>query len=213
MIYPSELAQKTRGMFKPRSVVPVLEITDAAHAEPLAHALRAGGITVIEITLRTDAALEAIARISKMDGIVVGAGTILSAQHAQLAIDNGAAFLVSPGSMTTLINTCTKLEVPYLPGASTVSEMMQLYEHGFSFQKFFPAEISGGTKMLASIAPVLQDITFCPTGGITTDNKQSYFSLSNVHCVGGSWIAPKNLIETQNWPAIERNAQQAQSRR
>ena len=190
-------------------VIPVIEIGNAELALPLAEALMAGGINVIEITLRTPQALDAIAAIAGVSDLHVGAGTLLTAKDVACAKLAGANFGVSPGSTSQLINAADKENMPLLPGAATPGEVAQLKQHGFSIQKFFPAEPAGGCKMLKAIAGPLQDIQFCPTGGVSLDNVEDYLSLPNVICVGGSWIASKRLIADQNWPQIEANARVA----
>lgn len=190
-------------------VVPVIEIGDPKHAVPLAQALLRGGIHVIEITLRTPQALDAIHAVSGIDGLCVGAGTLLSAKDVANAKNAGATFGVSPGSTQELIEACKNQDLPFLPGAATPSEVANLKNHGFEIQKFFPAEAAGGIPMLKAIAGPMQDITFCPTGGVSIENALNYLSLPNVICVGGSWIASKQLIADQAWDTIEANAKAA----
>lgn len=189
------------------AVIPVVEIEDSSQARPLADALLRGGIEVIEITLRTEHALEAIAAISDMPNLVVGAGTILTAESLKSAKSAGAKFGVSPGTTRSLIEAIHQENLPFLPGAATPSEVAQLMEQGFSIQKFFPAEQAGGIAMLKAIAGPLPEIQFCPTGGISQDRIEEYLELPNTLCVGGSWIASKQLIAEQNWEQIESNAQ------
>lgn len=190
-------------------VVPVIEIEDADLARPLAEALMAGGIHTIEITLRTPQALDAIKAVSDIQNLHVGAGTLLTAQDAKSAKEAGASFGVSPGSTPELIEACKFEKLPFLPGAATPSEVANLQGNGFDIQKFFPAEAAGGIAMLKAIAGPLQDIRFCPTGGVSPDNAQDYLALSNVICVGGSWIAPRKLIAEKAWNQIEANAKTA----
>lgn len=190
-------------------VIPVLVLDDAAKARPLAEALIAGGLPVLEVTLRTEAALDVIAEMAKAPGGIVGAGTVLSAQDAANAKAAGAKFAVSPGATDKLIEACERESLPLLPGAATATEAMALLERGYRVQKFFPAEASGGAKALKAIGAPLPQITFCPTGGISPDNAQDYLSLPNVACCGGSWVAPKDLIAAENWPAITALAKEA----
>ena len=196
-----------------QQVMPVLVVDDEAHALPLARALAAGGLKRIEITLRTKAALGAINKIrSEAPEVFVGAGTVLNSANLSDAISAGAQFVVSPGSTSSLRQDLRDCQVPTLPGAATVSEAMELMNMGFKVAKFFPASESGGIKMLKSIASVLQEISFCPTGGITSENFRDYLELSNVVCVGGSWVAPKNLISGEKWEEITQLANEASKR-
>lgn len=185
-------------------VIPVLTIADARLAVPLARALATGGLTVLEITLRTDAALEAIRRIAaEVEGVIVGAGTVLDAQHAAAAIQAGSQFLVSPGATPRLFDAAEHWEVPLLPGAATASEAMVAFERGYRFLKFFPAEQSGGISALKALGAPLADVKFCPTGGVGAGNMAAYLACSNVVCVGGSWVAPAKLIDGGDWAGIE----------
>ncbi|WP_410588575.1 bifunctional 4-hydroxy-2-oxoglutarate aldolase/2-dehydro-3-deoxy-phosphogluconate aldolase [Amycolatopsis sp. lyj-23] len=170
-------------------VMPVVVIDDAADAVPTARALLAGGIGVIELTLRTPAALAAIERVAaEVPDIVIGAGTVTSPDQAKQAADAGAKFLVTPGSTDAVVDACFETGLPFLPGASTVSEAMRLAERGLTALKFFPAEASGGVAFLKSIAGPLPSLRFCPTGGITVASAPSYLALPNVGCIGGSWL-------------------------
>jgi len=190
-------------------VIPVIEIENADRAVPLAQALMRGGIHVIEITLRTPQALDAIRAVSKIEGLHVGAGTLLNVEDVANAKNAGATFGVSPGSTPQLIEACQKEQLPLLPGAVTPSEIANLKNYGFEIQKFFPAEAAGGIAMLKAIASPMQGIRFCPTGGVSVMNAENYLSLPNVICVGGSWIASKQLIANQEWKIIEENAKAA----
>ncbi len=170
-------------------VMPVVVIDDADDAVPTARALLAGGIGVIELTLRTPAALSAIERVAaEVPDIVIGAGTVTSPDQAKQAADAGAKFLVTPGSTDAVVDACFESGLPFLPGASTVSEAMRLAERGLTALKFFPAEASGGVAYLKSIAGPLPSLRFCPTGGITVASAPSYLALPNVGCIGGSWL-------------------------
>ncbi|MDX3188929.1 bifunctional 4-hydroxy-2-oxoglutarate aldolase/2-dehydro-3-deoxy-phosphogluconate aldolase [Streptomyces sp. MN03-5084-2B] len=170
-------------------VMPVVVIDDADDAVPTARALLAGGIGVIELTLRTPAALSAIERVAaEVPDIVIGAGTVVSPDQAKQAADAGAKFLVTPGCTDAVVDACFETGLPFLPGASTVSEAMRLAERGLTALKFFPAEASGGVAYLKSIAGPLPSLRFCPTGGITVASAPSYLALPNVGCIGGSWL-------------------------
>ncbi len=191
-------------------VMPVILLEQADRAIPLGEALLAGGIKTIEITLRTSAALTAIEHLAKkLPEIHVGAGTILSKEHAREAQNSGAKFCVSPGFTPSIINACYECNIPLLPGASTVSEMLTLSEAGFSEIKFFPASAAGGIKFIKSLASPLPNLKFCPTGGIFYETAQEWLSLVNVICVGGSWIAPAKDINNNNFTDITNRAKQA----
>ena len=191
-------------------VMPVIVIDDADLAVPLGEALLSGGITTIEITLRTDAALNSIERLAEeLPEICVGAGTILTEANASSASNAGARFAVSPGTTSLIIDVCKAFNMPLLPGASTVSEMLTLHEAGFSAMKFFPAAAVGGTNFIKSLASPLPHLQFCPTGGITYETASSWLALSNVPCVGGSWLAPAHDISKQNFSKITERAKQA----
>jgi len=183
-------------------VIPVLVVKDAATAAPLARALVAGGLPALEVTLRTPAALEVIAEMAAVEGGVVGAGTLLTPGDVLAAKDAGATFGVSPGATDRLIDACIEVGLPLLPGAATASEAMYLLERGFTVQKFFPAEASGGAALLKALASPLPRIRFCPTGGVTPGNAGDYLSLPNVLCVGGSWVAPGDKVAAGDWAGI-----------
>jgi 2-dehydro-3-deoxyphosphogluconate aldolase/(4S)-4-hydroxy-2-oxoglutarate aldolase len=192
-------------------VIPVLVLEDADTALMVGEALVAGGLPVLEITLRTPAALECIRVLSRLKGAVVGAGTVLSPDQLSASLDAGASFVVSPGSTPRLVQAALKARVPYLPGVANASEAMLLAEQGLSHLKFFPAEALGGTKHLASLASPLPHIRFCPTGGITQENARSWLSLPNVCCVGGSWVAPADAIRARDAKRITSLAREAAS--
>tara|TARA_B110000003_G_scaffold55841_1_gene55860 strand:- start:388 stop:1023 length:636 start_codon:yes stop_codon:yes gene_type:complete len=183
-------------------VISVLVVKDPAIAQPLAKALVAGGLPALEVTLRTPAALEVIAEMAKVEGGVVGAGTLLSPKDVTDAIAAGAQFGVSPGATDMLLEACEAAELPLLPGAATSTEVMRLLERGYRVQKFFPAEANGGAPALKAIGAPLPQVRFCPTGGVTPTNAPSYLGLSNTLCVGGSWVAPQALIDVGDWEAI-----------
>ena len=191
-------------------VVPVLVIENVADAVPLARALVKGGLAVLEITLRTKAALDCIrAIIAEVEGVIVGAGTVLDAKKLKETEHMGCAFAVSPGATRHLLDAAQDSIVPLLPGSATASECMVLIERGYRFQKFFPAEPAGGAAYLASLASPLPQVNFCPTGGITLESAPRYLKLANVITVGGSWMAPKKLIESGDWAGIETLAREA----
>lgn len=191
-------------------VVPVMVIEDYKSAVPLARALVAGGLPVLEITLRTVTALESIrAIIGEVKGAIVGAGTVLSVQQLHQVEKLGCAFAVSPGSSPQLLQAAADSSVPLLPGAITASEVMNLFDHGYRFQKFFPAEPAGGTAYLSSLAQPIPQVKFCPTGGITPVLAPSYLKLANVITLGGSWMVPKAMVAAGDWAGIEQLARDA----
>lgn len=202
--------EKLLSVLKLQPVVPVLIIEDAATAVPLARALVAGGLKAIEITMRTAAALDAVRRVAdEVEGAVVGAGTILNAAHFQAAIDAGSQFIVSPGTTQELLDAARGSDIPLLPGAATASEVMALREEGYQVLKFFPAEQAGGAAYLKALSSPLAGTLFCPTGGISLKNAKDYLSLPNVVCVGGSWVAPKELVAAGDWAGITKLAEEA----
>ena len=202
--------ERLREILHLSPVVPVLSFDDVDAAVGTSRALVAGGLPVIEITLRTPAALECIAAVAKhVSGAVVGAGTVLNSSMMRDCAEVGAQFLVSPGATHDLFDGLKRLDIPLLPGVCTPSEAMGLYNEGMEILKFFPAEPCGGASFLKSLAPVLPQITFCPTGGITEKSAPNYLKLPNVECVGGSWVAPANLVATQDWKAIQSLAAKA----
>jgi len=190
-------------------VIPVLIIEDISSARDLGEALVAGGLPVLEVTLRTQCALQAISEMSKIKGGIVGAGTLITYNDVKNAVDAGATFGVSPGATDNLIDACEEAGLPLLAGASSASEAMALLEKGYSVQKFFPAETAGGAAFLKSLSSPLPQITFCPTGGISQKNALNYLASSNVECVGGSWVAPKEAIANRDWQQIEDLAKDA----
>ena len=190
-------------------IVPVLVVKDAAAARPLAEALVAGGLPALEVTLRTPAALDAIAEMAKVPGGVVGAGTLVTPNDVKAAKAAGATFGVSPGATDELIAACEAEGLPLLAGAATATEAMRLLARGYDMLKFFPAEASGGAPALKAIGAPLPQISFCPTGGVSPQNANSYLSLPNVVCAGGSWVAPADLVEQGDWAGIEALAKDA----
>jgi 2-dehydro-3-deoxyphosphogluconate aldolase/(4S)-4-hydroxy-2-oxoglutarate aldolase len=189
-------------------VVPVLTIEDEAHAVPLGRALVRGGLPMLEVTLRTPAAIGAIRRIAaEVEGAVVGAGTVLNAKDLERCAEAGARFAVSPG-----LGEGARPDgpVPLLPGVATASEVMAAIAAGFEYLKFFPAVPAGGVAMLKSFAPVFPQVKFCPTGGVSVENAPEFLGLANVVCVGGSWVAPAAAVRAGEWDRITQLAQAAQ---
>ncbi|HLN77839.1 MAG TPA: bifunctional 4-hydroxy-2-oxoglutarate aldolase/2-dehydro-3-deoxy-phosphogluconate aldolase [Nocardioidaceae bacterium] len=185
-------------------VIPVVVVDDLDHAVPAARALVAGGVPVIELTLRTPVALDAIRRIAdEVPEIVVGAGTIIEPDQAKRAAAAGARFLVSPGSTPRLLDAMDETGLPHLPGAATVSEVLALLERGYSELKLFPAEASGGTAFLKAVASPVPQARFCPTGGVCAANAGDYLALPNVGCVGGSWLTPAGALADGDWARVE----------
>ncbi|MFP6013933.1 bifunctional 4-hydroxy-2-oxoglutarate aldolase/2-dehydro-3-deoxy-phosphogluconate aldolase [Helicobacter pylori] len=184
-------------------IVPVVVIENIKDAVPLAQSLIEGGIPIIEVTLRSSCALEAIELIAKnVPKMRVGAGTILNPTQLEQAQNRGAEFLISPGLTIKLLEHAKKKDMPLIPGVSSSSEVMQALELGYSTLKFFPAEYCGGVKLLNAFNGPFKGVKFCPTGGISADNMRSYLNLENVLCVGGSWLTPKNLIQNKEWDKI-----------
>ena len=201
---------KLIALLKGQPVIPVLKIDDASDAVPLARALARGGLPVIEITMRTPGALEAIRRAAaEVPEAIVGAGTILTAAQFEQATAAGSRFIVSPGATREVFAAARGSAVPLLPGAITPSEMMAALEEGLDFLKFFPAEQAGGAAFLKSLASPFAGLRFCPTGGVTTRNAGDYLSLPNVICIGGSWVAPDDAVKAGNWAMIEKLAREA----
>ena len=206
---PQEASRRAREICRMAPIVPVLVVNDVAHARPLAEALVAGGLPALEVTLRTDAALDVIRAMAQVPGSVVGAGTLITPADVRAAKDAGASFGVSPGATDALLAACEAEDLPLLPGAVTASEVMRLLERGYDMLKFFPAEAVGGAPALKSIGAPLPQVTFCPTGGVSPQNANSYLSLPNVICAGGSWVAPADLVKASAWDQIEALARDA----
>jgi 2-dehydro-3-deoxyphosphogluconate aldolase/(4S)-4-hydroxy-2-oxoglutarate aldolase len=191
-------------------VVPVLVIEDVKDAVPLARALVKGGLPVLEITLRTKTALDCIrAIIAEVEGAIVGAGTVLDGKKLKETEHIGCKFAVSPGATQKLLDAAADSIVPLLPGSATASECMALIERGYRFQKFFPAEPSGGAAYLSSLASPLPQVLFCPTGGITLETAPRYLKTANVITVGGSWMATKKMVQAKDWTQIETLSREA----
>ncbi len=219
MSSPSELPPTDEVRRAPRAVgslldlvpvMPVVVIERLEDAVPVAQALVDGGLPAIELTLRTDVALDAIRAIAEeVPGIFVGAGTITTPGQAKEALDAGARFLVSPGATPSLLTAMAETGLPFLPGTATVSEVLAVLETGVTEMKFFPAEASGGAAYLKSIASPVPAARFCPTGGITAANAPSYLGLPNVGCVGGSWLTPSDVLAGRDWARVEALARAA----
>ena len=197
-------------LFRGTAVIPVLTIEREAYAVPLARALYEGGLRVIEVTFRTEAAAASIAAIAgELPQVTVGAGTLLRAKDVSEAARAGAKFLVSPGTTPELAGAALATELPYLPGVATPSEIMAARALGVCVMKFFPAEALGGVACLRALAPVFPGVAFCPTGGIDADKAAEYLSLPNVAMVGGSWMAPKDAVAAGDWARIRLLAERA----
>lgn len=187
-------------------VIPVLIIEELKHAKPMAEALVEGGLRVLEVTLRTPCALDAIAAMREVEGAIVGAGTVVNTHTLKLAMNAGSEFIVSPGLTETLGRAAIDVGVPFLPGVANAGDIMRGMDLGLSHFKFFPAEASGGLKALKAITGPFGEARFCPTGGVTQDSAPDWLALDPVLCVGGSWIVPKGQLNTD---AITRNAKAA----
>ncbi len=199
-----------RNLLQRAPVIPVLTIDDVAHAVPLAEALVAAGLTVLEVTLRTPAALDSIrAMRAAVPNAVVGAGTVTNAAQFVAAVQAGSQFIVSPGFSSRLVDASQDQGVPLLPGATTPTEIMAALDAGIDTLKFFPAAQSGGAAMLKALAAPLPTVAFCPTGGITLANAREYLSLPNVLCVGMSSIVTKKWLAAGDWAAVRNAASEA----
>ncbi|MCB5204296.1 2-dehydro-3-deoxy-phosphogluconate aldolase [Neorhizobium sp. T786] len=198
------------AILRAQPVVPVLIVEDARSAVPLARALVAGGLKAIEITMRTPAALEAIKAVAaEVEGANVGAGTILNSRDFDAAVKAGSTFIVSPGVTRGILDAAKASEVPLLPGTANASDVMVLREEGIDVVKFFPAEQAGGAPYLKALSSPLAGTFFCPTGGISLKNARDYLALPNVICVGGSWVAPKEMVAAGDWAGITKLASEA----
>ena len=178
-------------------VIPVLVVEDAADARPIAEALVAGGLRVLEVTLRTPAALDVIREMAKVEGAVVGAGTVLNSRDLQASLDAGARFIVSPGLTEPLGREAVAAGIPFLPGIANAGDIMRGLDLGLNRFKFFPAEASGGLKALQALAAPFHEVRFCPTGGITLDTAPVWLAHPSVLCVGGSWLVPKGPVDAK----------------
>ena len=208
---PAESSHQAEEICRLAPVVPVLVVDDAGIAAELAQALVAGGLPALEITLRTPAAFDAIREMAQVDGGVVGAGTLLTADDVVAAKEAGALFGVTPGTTERLLDAALDAELPLLPGSATASEALRLLECGYYVQKFFPAEASGGVPALKAIGAPIPQVKYCPTGGVNLANATDYLALSNTICVGGSWVAPNDAVAKRDWQRIEMLAEEAAS--
>ncbi|MCR9067416.1 MAG: bifunctional 4-hydroxy-2-oxoglutarate aldolase/2-dehydro-3-deoxy-phosphogluconate aldolase [Rhodobacteraceae bacterium] len=206
---PKDQSAYCRDLALRAPVIPVITVSDPDAAVPLAEALVAGGLAVLEVTLRTPVALDAITAMGAVPGAVVGAGTVLSPADLRAAKAAGARFAVSPGSSAALIEASVSEALPLLPGGVTATEVMALIHRGYTMAKFFPAEASGGAASVKALGAPLPQIAFCPTGGVTPDNARDYLALPNVVCVGGSWMLPGEKIASGDWDGVERLARTA----
>jgi 2-dehydro-3-deoxyphosphogluconate aldolase / (4S)-4-hydroxy-2-oxoglutarate aldolase len=203
------ITQRIDTVLHQAPVVPVLAIADLDDAIPLAETLVAAGLPVLEITLRTAAALDVIRRMRDVPGAIVGAGTVLTREDLFAVQDAGAAFAISPGGTDTLYAAARDASIPLLPGIATASELMRGLEHGYKRFKFFPAESSGGIPALKGFGGPFAQVKFCPTGGINAAKAPAYLALPNVITVGGSWMVPNDLLKAKDWRAIGELAKQA----
>lgn len=206
---PELASQKNAEICALAPVIPVLVVDDASKAAGLAAALVKGGLPALEVTLRTDAALDVIREMAQVEGGVVGAGTLLTPKDVEDAKAAGATFGVSPGATDLLLDACEANDMPLLAGSSSATEAMRLLERGYTVQKFFPAEANGGAPALKAIGAPIPQVSFCPTGGVSLKNATDYLSLPNVLCAGGSWVAPKDLVAAGDWAAITALAAEA----
>jgi 2-dehydro-3-deoxyphosphogluconate aldolase/(4S)-4-hydroxy-2-oxoglutarate aldolase len=206
---PQDASAYAREICGLAPVIPVLIVEDAAHARPLAEALVAGGLPVLEVTLRTPAALDVIRAMADVPGGVVGAGTLIRPADVRAAKAAGARFGVSPGVTDELVAACEAEDLPLLAGTATVTEAMRMLARGYDVAKFFPAESNGGAAALKAFASPLPQVSFCPTGGVTPQNAPDYLALPNVLCVGGSWVATAALMQGGKWDEVEALARTA----
>lgn len=191
-------------------VVPVIVVNKLEHAVPMAKALVAGGVRVLEVTLRTPVAMDALRlMIKEVPDAIVGAGTVINTQQLQEVTEAGAQFVISPGVTESLLKAATEGPVPLIPGISTVSELMTGMDYGLREFKFFPAEANGGVKALQAIGGPFPQVRFCPTGGISPANYRDYLALKSVLCIGGSWLVPNDALESGDWDRITRLAREA----
>lgn len=206
---PQDASARNKDLCQMAPVIPVIVIDRVEDAVPLAEALVAGGLPVLEVTMRTPVALDAIAAMASVPGGIVGAGTVITGKDVSAAVAAGAKFAVSPGATPGLLQACEDADLPILPGAITSSEAMALLERGYDMLKFFPAEQSGGASTLKGLAGPLPQISFCPTGGITAATAMNYLSLPTVPCVGGSWVVDKAMMAAGDWDGITALARKA----
>ena len=202
-------AAALRAILSLAPVIPVIILDDVAAARPLADALVAGGLPVLEVTMRTANALKVMEEMGKVSGAIVGAGTLRTPAQMRQAVDAGCRFMVAPGAAPRLLDAADDIAIPLLPGIGTPTEAMTAAERGYAFLKFFPAEALGGAAVLKAYASPLPDITFCPTGGIDLAKARIYLALKNVICVGGSWVMPVDAVAGGDFARIETLAREA----
>ena len=202
-------AAAIRSILSLAPVVPVIILDDVTQARPLAEALVAGGLPILEVTLRTPNALKVMEEMGRVEGAIVGSGTVRNALHMKQSVDAGCRFMVSPGISPRILDAADEIGIPLLPGIATPSEAMTAAERGYGFLKFFPAEANGGAPVLKAFASPIPDVTFCPTGGIDAAKAKTYLALPNVICVGGSWIMPSDALAANDWGRIEALAREA----
>lgn len=206
----SDRSLEPASLLRQSPVIPVVVVDTVEQAVPAARALAAGGVPIVELTLRTPIALDAIRAIAaEVPEVTIGAGTVTTPSGAQRAVEAGAQFLVSPGCTPTLLAAMADTGLPFLPGTATVSEAIAVLEAGYRAMKFFPAEASGGVAYLSALPTVIPDALFCPTGGVSMSNAAAYLALPNVACVGGSWLTPKDALATGDWDRVTRLATDA----
>ena len=190
-------------------VVPVIVLDDPQQAVPMAEVLAEAGLSTLEITLRTPNALKVIETIAtKLPGVIVGAGSVLTARQFNQANNAGARFVVSPGSSEALLESASRLKLPFVPGANTATEVINLQDRGYTLTKFFPAELAGGIRMLKALGAPMPNARFFPTGGITPELASDYLALANVACIGGTWLTPSSLLASGDFKAIAKLAHQ-----
>ena len=191
-------------------ILPVMVIDNIEQALPMGKALRDGGITVFEITLRTECAIEAIALLKKeLPDCIVGAGTVVNGEQFNKVVEAGGDFIVSPGITPELLQAAKDSGLPFIPGVNSPSDVMLALSYGFETQKFFPAQQSGGTAMLKALSGPFGQVRFCPTGGISVNNANEYLALPNVFCIGGSWVLPKDAVTSGDWDTVTELAKEA----
>jgi 2-dehydro-3-deoxyphosphogluconate aldolase/(4S)-4-hydroxy-2-oxoglutarate aldolase len=201
---------KPEDIFATGPIVPVLVIDNVADAVPIAEALLAANVKVLEVTLRTESALDVISEIAKvLPEALIGSGTVTNRHQLQQSIDAGAKFAISPGMTKDLLQAGNESEIALIPGICSISELMDAADYGYDHLKFFPAEASGGVNAIKSIGGPFPDIKFCPTGGINMSNVRNYLALNNVACCGGSWLVPNDVVANKNWSEITRLANEA----
>lgn len=202
-------AGKLIEQVKAAQVIPVIILDEVDLARPVAEALVAGGLNVLEVTLRTPNALKVMEEMAKVDGVILGSGTVRNAENMKQSVDVGCTFMVSPGASPKILDAAEDVDIPLLPGVGSPTEAMTAADRGYSFLKYFPAEALGGAKVLKALQSPLPDLMFCPTGGVTPGNAMDYLSLKNVICVGGSWILPGDAIADRDFKRIESLAKEA----